>query len=155
MKKVLKGIVAFSVLLTAAFAPVSALACDSCSSTPTACPTACPTADPCAKPAMKCPETIYFANDSACEKHIQISYRGKGLLGMIFKRTLHITLAPGDVYDFTYDNATTWSKNVTVKGYHLNQSHKIQSGQVWFASALESRHGMPFGASPKPRTSVL
>lgn len=152
MKKVLKGIVAFSVLLTAAFAPVSALACSTgCASVPVA----CPTADPCAKPEFKCPETIYFANDSACEKHIKISYRGKGIFGSIFKRTLHITLGSGEVYAFNYDNATTWNKKVTIVGYHLNQSHKIQSGQVWLSSALENAHGMPFGASPKARTSIL
>lgn len=153
MKKVLKGIVAFSLLVTAAFAPISAFACGSSSScAPVA---SCPAADPCAKPEMKCPETIYFANDSLCAKHIQISYRGKGLLGMIFKRTLHITLAPGDVYGFTYDNATTWSKNVSIRGTHSTTTHKINSGQVWLASALEDTHGMPYGASPKPRTSVF
>jgi hypothetical protein len=151
LRKALKGILAFSLLLGIMLAPVSALACPSssdCNQAP-----ACP-----APKAMKCPETVVFVNDTQCaDQHLKITYRTKGLLGRIFKKNLHVTLQPGEVYTWTYDNAAVMSKSVSIKkGLLCSTTQKVQSNQIWLVSEVKKGHnGMPFGASPKPVTSLL
>lgn len=140
LKNAFRRIGIIAVLFTLLVVPFTAFADSTCTDQ-TPCNTACPTTPPCTTeepvcavtPAPACgTETITFTNDTACAQHIKVHYR-TNWTSIFSTHHLHIDLAPGTSYTFSYPADSIWSKYAKVRNHSYK---KVQSGNEYLLSKM-------------------